>query len=285
MTPTRPTFADHGHLADALERSRRRDGTAKLENNTFARYLEDGAITVRYHETDILTYHIDGTFSVDVDGWHTSTTAYRLNTYLPSRWSVRGPSRSGWRYGRTDSVSWEIYGSDPYGSWQTYVDYRGETVHCGISAVPMFDYFDGVRIRPARSGRRAVCVNYRDNPDYGAIGTRAGIIATNERDAKRYSMAYTARALHDAIGNTGGDCFMCRIAHANSAFHDASHIRSHIDETYVMGTLAATALQRRGYGPTGVAWFLDSAADGDGRRLHDVQSHIADYVLAELSAR
>lgn len=57
----------------------------------YANYLhrrEEGAIAIRQHNTDILTFYPDGRTLVDTAGWHTVTTRARLNDYLPHGWRV-----------------------------------------------------------------------------------------------------------------------------------------------------------------------------------------------------
>jgi hypothetical protein len=56
----------------------------KLENNTYVqRRGED--IAVRLHNTDVVTYHKDGTITLNSGGWRTSTTKNRINSYIPGR--------------------------------------------------------------------------------------------------------------------------------------------------------------------------------------------------------
>lgn len=57
----------------------------KLANNTYAERREGGAIAIRLHQTDILTYSENGTVAVNTGGWKTVTTKARLNEYLPTR--------------------------------------------------------------------------------------------------------------------------------------------------------------------------------------------------------
>ena len=43
----------------------------------------DDIIAVRYHSTDVVTYHANGDIVLDSGGWWTSTTKKRINRYLP----------------------------------------------------------------------------------------------------------------------------------------------------------------------------------------------------------
>lgn len=36
---------------------------------------------VQYHNTKVLTFHLDGSISVQTGGWYTQTTAHRINQF------------------------------------------------------------------------------------------------------------------------------------------------------------------------------------------------------------
>jgi len=73
--------------ADAKLQGRCRE-RRKLENNTYLERRYTGAIAVRLHSTDVLTFFPDGRIEVNTGGWHTVTTRDRINCYLPRPWSV-----------------------------------------------------------------------------------------------------------------------------------------------------------------------------------------------------
>ena len=56
--------------------------TKKLMHNTYAR-MEEQMVIVRYHDTDILYFHKDGTIVFYTGEWKTSTTRSRFNTLTP----------------------------------------------------------------------------------------------------------------------------------------------------------------------------------------------------------
>lgn len=83
----------------------------KLENNTYAERRENGAIAIRLHATDILTFHSDGRIVANTGGWKTATTKDRLNRYLPDtiwqhrgKWAVRG-------FDFADGITWHPDGT------------------------------------------------------------------------------------------------------------------------------------------------------------------------------
>ena len=80
--------------AEALDRITRKDGTfmaTNLCNNTRLVPIEDEhgkmgfkpvAIGLVLHATTVVTYHLDGTISINSGGWRTVTTKARINSAL-----------------------------------------------------------------------------------------------------------------------------------------------------------------------------------------------------------
>lgn len=64
----------------------------KLQRNTYARRdHQTGDVIVRFHSTDIVTIHPDGSRTLTSGGYHTMTTKDRIGTYGGVRlWSDRG---------------------------------------------------------------------------------------------------------------------------------------------------------------------------------------------------
>lgn len=54
----------------------------KVANNTYAERRGDD-IAIRLHATDVVTFHRDGTITLNTGGWYTVTTKARINDYLP----------------------------------------------------------------------------------------------------------------------------------------------------------------------------------------------------------
>lgn len=57
--------------------------------NTRLQRRDDHTIAVRYSDTDVVTYHDDGTITLRTNGWHTVTTRERMSTYAPGFTSLR----------------------------------------------------------------------------------------------------------------------------------------------------------------------------------------------------
>lgn len=95
---------------------RAKNGRRKLENNTclearnVKESLDDGKpveFAVRLHNTDVVTLHKDGTYTLDSGGWQTVATKDRMNRYGPAnvasnrgQWQVsrRGDWSKSWPY-------------------------------------------------------------------------------------------------------------------------------------------------------------------------------------------
>lgn len=67
-----------------------------LGHNTRLHERWDGAIAVRYHATDVITFWADGGIVIRTNGWETVTTATRINHYLPGPWRVGSVKGSWW---------------------------------------------------------------------------------------------------------------------------------------------------------------------------------------------
>lgn len=62
-----------------------------VDNNTVEYFTPDNRRVIRLHDTDILVFLPDGSYSVDTGGWRTVTTKDRINKFSRYRvWSDRG---------------------------------------------------------------------------------------------------------------------------------------------------------------------------------------------------
>jgi len=76
--PTPTNYADAAKILDAGRTSER-----KIANNTYLHRVHGGMIAVRLHDTDIVTWDVNGPITFYTGGWNTSTTRERLNRYAP----------------------------------------------------------------------------------------------------------------------------------------------------------------------------------------------------------
>lgn len=93
----------------------------KLAHNTVVYRSSAGAnIRVKYHDTDIVTYTAnEKQIEIQNGGWHTITTAKRLNHLLPAGWRVNIKDRSmklnGVGLNRSITIDGDVaYGSDGF---------------------------------------------------------------------------------------------------------------------------------------------------------------------------
>lgn len=82
------TVSDYQSAQAYLERhGRRGSGSARLSANTELRETGQG-IGVLLHSTYVVTYKPNGEIVLNSGGWHTSTTAARINQFLPAGYRV-----------------------------------------------------------------------------------------------------------------------------------------------------------------------------------------------------
>lgn len=60
----------------------------RLAHNTYVEQLPHADLAIRLHATRILTFHSDGSFTVNSGGYRTVTTKQRLNALLPAGYRV-----------------------------------------------------------------------------------------------------------------------------------------------------------------------------------------------------
>ena len=67
----------------------------KIGNNTYLiRHKNTVSVSVRLHNTDVLTFHPDGSIDLCNGGWRTCTTHARMNEFLPAGYRVHGSVES-----------------------------------------------------------------------------------------------------------------------------------------------------------------------------------------------
>lgn len=210
----------------------------KVANNT---YLErrGNDIAVRLHATDVVTFHADGTATLDSGGWLTVTTKARMNEYLPGGISL-GSVKGRWYF---------MYPGHYEGD--SYV--RSER--------PNVPYADGVTIDLASldviDGQAAVeAVKLEDSAN-----------AAMRKAVAAYVRKTTPEAIVKAFTHVGGDCMLCTGVIPND---DHDHVRLHVEEQYVMYSLTLAAVRERGFvNPDVIMSFIyNSAQRGEVDRLY-----------------
>ena len=107
--------------SDAIIRLGSRD-SRRIANNTYLERRANSDIAVKLHRTDVLTYHADGSVTLNSGGWQTYTTKARMNAYLPYGYRV---------YQRC--FAWYVW------------NYRAEHTRSN----GRIDYFDGLTLQEA----------------------------------------------------------------------------------------------------------------------------------------
>jgi len=233
--------------------------TRKLAHNTYAR--RDGSdIIIRFHATDILTYHGDDTVTLAAGGWHTVTTARRFADYLPRLWSVAN-----------DRGVWNVFG--PTNERRTVgAGTEWETTFPRIAA--HFRFWDGMTITDTP---RPLLVNYREAPDFhesDSLARELGDIID------RYAHGYdreTVAALFAEDGNgSAGDCFYCL-----AGIDEPTHLLLHALEGYRMVSTVRNAYRHKGYGNPDLVLWADVRGHqtlGRGIAWH-VRNYLRDMIL------
>jgi hypothetical protein len=82
-----PNDFEYRRLAGRLEGAR--GGSKKIERNTWLIKHSDGTITLRFHETDVITWHPDNTVVFDTNEYMSKTTLARMYDFLPiGGWTI-----------------------------------------------------------------------------------------------------------------------------------------------------------------------------------------------------
>lgn len=100
-----PTTGFYQKMVQAYEQHRRgratgisrgrHSGSVMPLKETYIEKRDDGSIAVRYYQTDVVRVTPEGLVTVDTGGYHTVTTAHRMENYMPSGYRVYRRSRRG----------------------------------------------------------------------------------------------------------------------------------------------------------------------------------------------
>lgn len=186
----------------------------KVAHNTYLQVRDSETIALRYHATDVVTYHSDGRVVLDTGGWRTSTTKLRFNesySRLPLRiWADRGV--------------W--YVSKP-GDWENAVAFA-----------------DGLTLSPNGDGL------YRIDSD--TIGEDPKKTQKLRRKVQAYAAGFIASMRAGLVGPPGaGDCLYCQLrtkdgqtmGEVSRDKSPESHLMLHIQEKYYVGSLLVRAME------------------------------------------
>ena len=189
-----------------------------IENNTIEYIRPDGVKVIRLHRTDIITFPKRGGVILNTDGWKTVTTKDRINTY-----------------------NGECTVIQDKGLW--YVTTSLHPYQDRFLRIPFFDGIkikDGTVINPKKSAHR------------------------KEQSLLRQIKAYCdkVKKLDVLPIPDGGDCFYCSMQTTEGTSWgdtsgNTSHLREHLKEKYIHGSLIFNALKNAGYTDPRVIFQMD----------------------------
>ena len=185
-----------------------------LQNNT--RLFKRGEdFAVRLHETDVVTIHPDGTYTLNTGGWETVTTKDRINAYAPGHVC-----------------------SD-----------RGILYYVSKTRKEAVLFKDGMKVRAngALIGRRNAAAEK-------AWEKKRGLMRKAVTDYIGGFLAHFSGKglpIKDGRFSFAGDCFYCCMRPTDGSQLPLGHILSHIDEGYYVPSLLAQAVEKRGYSNPG----------------------------------
>lgn len=236
---TKSLVLSHAGLAAYIAAGRNKQATSRtLELNTYAEWRDNGDIAVRFYDTDVITYHADGSFTLNTGGWHTQTTAIRLDTYNPA----------GLRFGFQNRIMYV---------WDTNEIYE---VRQRVA------FFEGMHYVPCENGR------YRlDNPPAVSLEQRTkDYKKTLYVRVKTYTQAITVARVREALADTSGDCWGCKMRDPKNPRNEAlgvDHLWQHMQEEYYPGTLFLNAFHYKGLTPLALNMYMHQ---GDAERIQEI---------------
>lgn len=225
----------------------------KIQNNTWLERRPNGDIAVRFHETDVVTYHSDGMVTLDTGGWYSVTTRERIETYalpfsiqsLNARWMLHTPNPeyvSDWHEIRPDT-DLVIFTGDNLTLWK--VD--------GLA--------HNVRFTDWKEAAEARRIQFGEAPPYWSeIGPFYDGIKVDLTKPFAYPMSAEAEGLHAQDTATMKalnrylkkldiedyeDCRNCSV----DGVDDPQHLASHLTEGTLSRQIVYKAVSEAGYKP------------------------------------
>lgn len=205
------TFAETG----------RSKGDRPIANNTRVQLRDNGDVAVRLHSTDVVTYHPDGSVTLDSGGWRTYTTKDRINAFSPARvWAERGV--------------WEV--------------------HTGQDSAR---FFDGITIAPDGSLQEAKARRFAEA---GETEPEEALRKRVNKYAHDFAEAHARGEIaHPGSGDCWG-CLMVA-QDGSHPMGGPDHVLSHMEEGYFVPSLLWNALKAKGYREPGFIWQMGNRRD------------------------
>lgn len=182
----------------------------KVANNTYAHRNDDGSISVRLHQTDVVTISPNGAIELSTGGWYTMTTRDRIERFSGVKiFSDRGV--------------WYVY-------------------YPGKDKVP---YFDGIKFGPAGKCLNGVSAATWKKylKDRAAMQRKIQGYCTGAHNwltTEPREFPNMGDCWYCSMRTTDGDSL-------GEKTGDIGHLLDHLDESYYMGSLLYNALEAKGY--------------------------------------
>lgn len=204
----------HEECADLLRTAKDPRRGKPIANNTYVVRSGDADLAIRLHQTDVVTFHVNGTITLDTGGWHTVTTKDRMNTYLPGDLRVY-----------SDRGSWFLYR-------------HGEKLG---------PYFDGMTITADGEILNGVPQEEWDEFNSRSLQVRAAVKGYIDG----FIAALKSEEGLPLPG--GGDCWYCALRGQDGTpmgdmGDEDRHLAEHIEEDYYVPSLLLNAVTAEGYG-------------------------------------
>lgn len=222
----------------------------KVGNNTYLERRENGSIALKYHATDVLTFHPKrgrrpACVEYNTGGWYTVTTKVRLNEYGVS--NIRVFSDRGTWYVAKSRPWRESWNEMTYDAWR-----RGEGAWT--------PFFDGILIDGEGNVLNPLPVSETEKREKARKLLRRRVTQYVSLAMRRFEAGMPAQ--------DSGDCIFCQFRTVDGgvplgdSVGDNEHLLSHIDEGYVMPSLFWNAVKAKGYLHPEIILGLQVSPDG-----------------------
>jgi len=197
----------------------------RIANNTVKYERMNGDVVYRLHNTDIVTKHSDGTFTLNSGGWKTITTKDRINLYAPAH----------------------VYSGN--GTWY-------------VEKIP---FFDGMRVNADGTVIGADQDKAdKAEKEAKALKAKIAKFVRKIDDCEELPMpnsgdCWICGMFHPEPANDGNKLEFNHIKGQSGPGGDLTCLMSHIDEGYLHGSLLVNAMRWKGYTDQGISLYYGMA--------------------------
>ena len=207
----------------------------KVANNTYLKRRGDD-IAVKLHDTDVVTYHPNGSITLNTGGWYSVTTKERMSRFTNfgvhtnrGEWAVLNPNPN-----YDVNAPWDAPDREPY--WLEDVT-------------------------PYRDGMTWTGKKWKGAPTPKQVEKERARRKKVRKDINAFIRSITPEQIIRQFENPGGDCFLCRIETpqvdengwrssgigSSPPGDTAGCLASHVEEHYFHLSLMRRAITAHGY--------------------------------------